>query len=75
MGSPALLGGPRSAKHVPHYLSNTGEPLDVDVDALMGNLPDVNRNAETQLAENVPNWEARALAEYERTGKPGKLVR
>ncbi|MFC8781936.1 hypothetical protein [Streptomyces nigra] len=74
MGSPAVLGGPQSAKHMLHYLSNTGEPLDIDVDALMGDLPDMNRNVETQLAENVPNWEAQALAEYERTGKPVKMV-
>ncbi|MGW7053597.1 hypothetical protein [Streptomyces sp. NPDC054887] len=74
MGSPAVLGGPQSAKHMLHYLSNTGEPLDIDVDALMGDLPDMNRNVEAQLAENAPNWEAQALAEYERTGKPVKYV-
>lgn len=74
MGSPAVLGGPQSAKHMLHYLSNTGEPLDIDVDALMGDLPDMNRNVEAQMAENAPNWEAQALAEYERTGKPVKYV-
>ncbi|MDG4856959.1 hypothetical protein P8605_02080 [Streptomyces sp. T-3] len=74
MGSPAVLGGPVSAKHMLHYLSNTGEPLDIDVDAMMDDLPDMNRNVETQMAENAPNWEAQALAEYERTGKPVKLV-
>ncbi|MDG4856963.1 hypothetical protein P8605_02105 [Streptomyces sp. T-3] len=74
MGSPAVLGGPQSAKHMLHYLSNTGEPLDIDVDAMMGDLPDMNRNVDAQLAQNAPNWEAQALAEYERTGKPVKLV-
>ncbi|MFM9368440.1 hypothetical protein [Streptomyces sp. Da 82-17] len=74
MGSPGVLGGPISAKHMLHYLSNTGEPLDIDVDSMMDDLPDMNRNVEAQLKENTPAWEAQALAEYERTGKPVKMV-
>lgn len=29
----------------------------------------MNRNVEAQLAENAPNWEAQALAEYDMGGQ------
>ncbi|GAA1349703.1 hypothetical protein [Streptomyces beijiangensis] len=74
MGSPAVLGGPQSAKNMLHYLSNTGEPLDIDVDTMLDDLPDVQKTVDAQVGANADGWKAQALAEYERTGKPVKLV-
>ncbi|MDI3407830.1 hypothetical protein [Streptomyces cavernicola] len=72
--SPAVLGGPIASKHMMHFLGNSGDPMDIDVDAMLNDLPDMQRNSERQLAENADSWKAQALAEFERTGKPVSMV-
>ncbi|MFF4955460.1 hypothetical protein [Streptomyces chattanoogensis] len=72
--SPAEFGGTMAARNMLHYLTNTGEPLDLDVDDMLDDMPDMQADADRNIAANADAWKAQALAEYQRTGKPVKMV-
>ncbi|WP_414504412.1 hypothetical protein [Streptomyces sp. NEAU-L66] len=74
MWSPVEFGGTVAARNMLHYLSNTGEPLNLEVDDMLDDMPDMQADADRNVAANADAWKAQALAEYERTGKPVKMV-
>ncbi|MFF9782112.1 hypothetical protein [Streptomyces nigrescens] len=74
MWSPVEFGGTVAARNMLHYLSNTGEPLNLEVDDMLDDMPDMQADADRNMAANADAWKAQALAEYERTGKPVKMV-
>ncbi|NJM62212.1 MAG: hypothetical protein HC849_21640 [Oscillatoriales cyanobacterium RU_3_3] len=43
-------GSPNAARHMRHYLNNTGETLKVNVDYMLRDLPDFKKLFETQIA-------------------------
>ncbi|GHF54062.1 hypothetical protein GCM10018790_34920 [Kitasatospora xanthocidica] len=63
-----------ASANMAHFLSGTGEPLDLNVEDMLRDIPDFQGSVSTTLDGNIPGWEAEALAEYRRTGKPVALV-
>ncbi|WP_052707163.1 WXG100 family type VII secretion target [Streptomyces rubellomurinus] len=73
-GMPFAAGGTHASENMAHYLSGTGEPLKLNVEDMLKEIPDFQESVATTLDGNIPGWEAEALAEYRRTGKPVALV-
>ncbi|MET8542138.1 hypothetical protein ABZW03_15990 [Kitasatospora sp. NPDC004799] len=73
-GMPFAAGDTNASANMAHFLSGTGEPLGLDVEDMLKDIPDFQESVNTTLNGNVPGWEAEALAEYRRTGKPVALV-
>ncbi|MFF2143740.1 hypothetical protein [Kitasatospora sp. NPDC058190] len=73
-GMPFAAGGTHASANMAHYLSGTGEPLDLNVEDMLKDIPDFQESVNTTLNGNMAGWEAEALAEYRRTGKPVALV-
>ncbi|MFJ9694813.1 hypothetical protein [Kitasatospora sp. NPDC101183] len=73
-GMPFTAGGTNASANMAHYLSGSGEPLALNVEDMLKEIPDFKESVSTTLDGNLPGWEAEALAEYRRTGKPVALV-
>ncbi|MFE3877410.1 hypothetical protein ACFXPX_23835 [Kitasatospora sp. NPDC059146] len=73
-GLPFATGGTNASANMAHYLSGTGEPLNLNVEDMLKDIPDFQNSVATTLDGNLPGWQAEALAEYRRTGKPVALV-
>ncbi|MBD0689749.1 hypothetical protein [Streptomyces sp. CBMA123] len=73
-GMPFATGGTNASANMAHYLSGTGEPLNLNVEDMLKDIPDFQQSVSTTLDGNLPGWQAEALAEYRRTGKPVALV-
>ncbi|HJD84553.1 hypothetical protein [Kitasatospora aureofaciens] len=71
---PFAAGGTHASANMAHYLSGTGEPLNLNVEDMLKDIPDFQQSVNTTLDGNLSGWEAEALAEYRRTGKPVSLV-
>ncbi|MGW3043836.1 hypothetical protein ACWC9T_28175 [Kitasatospora sp. NPDC001159] len=71
---PFAAGGTHASANMAHYLSGTGEPLNLNVEDMLKDIPDFQESVSTTLDGNLPGWQAEALAEYRRTGKPVALV-
>lgn len=60
MSSAALLARLRgydiTASHMQHYLDNSGQPLSVDVDRMMGDMPDFRTAVQQQFRQDI--WAA-----------------
>ena len=67
------VGLTNAARHMRHYLSNSGETLEVDPGRIMRDAPGFRREVERRLAEQDPEWRRRALEEFAKNG--GKPVR
>ncbi|MEU6233241.1 hypothetical protein [Kitasatospora sp. NPDC047058] len=74
IGLPFQSGDVNASATMAHYLSGTGEPLGLDVEDMLKDIPDFQDSVNTTLDGNLPGWQAEALAEYRRTGKPVTLV-
>ncbi|MFF1867841.1 hypothetical protein [Streptomyces sp. CB03911] len=75
VGMPFRAGDVNASANMAHYLSGTGEPLDLDVEDMLKDIPDFQESVNTTLDGNLAGWQAQALAEYHRTGKPVALVK
>ncbi|MFJ7248151.1 hypothetical protein ACIQWA_26455 [Kitasatospora sp. NPDC098652] len=73
-GMPFATGGTNASANMAHYLSGTGEPLNLNVEDMLKEIPGFQASVNTTLDGNLGGWEAEALAEYRRTGKPVALV-
>ncbi|MEV7770676.1 hypothetical protein [Kitasatospora sp. NPDC086791] len=71
---PFAAGGTHASANMAHYLSGTGEPLELNVEDMLKDIPDFQESVSTTLDGNLNGWQAEALAEYRRTGKPVSLV-
>ncbi|MFD0263786.1 hypothetical protein ACFVH7_36585 [Kitasatospora indigofera] len=75
VGMPFKAGDVNASANMAHYLSGSGEPLGLDVEDMLKDIPDFQESVNTTLDGNLPGWQAQALAEYNRTGKPVALVK
>ncbi|GAA2089406.1 hypothetical protein GCM10009759_12270 [Kitasatospora saccharophila] len=75
VGMPFKAGDVNASAMMAHYLSGTGESVELDVEDMLRDVPDFRQSVDETLDGNLPGWEAQALAEYRRTGKPVALVK
>ncbi|MFF2661368.1 hypothetical protein ACFVUH_28885 [Kitasatospora sp. NPDC058032] len=68
VGGGNLVGYTDAARHMQHFLSATGEPLDVDVDRMLRDDPKFRGLVDGQIAANQAEWRQLALAAFERSG-------
>lgn len=61
-----------AAKHMRHYLDNSGEDLDLPVDRMLSSEDKYRQHIEGEINREMPNWHKQALAEFEKSG--GKPV-
>jgi len=61
-------GRTNAARHMRHYLNNTGEPLDVDPGRMMRDLPRFRKAVEYDLSRHDAEWRRQALEYFERSG-------
>lgn len=63
------VGLPNAGRGLDHYLDNSGEPLEIDVDRMMRDAPDYRKSIETELlAKNEADWRRQALDAYASSG-------
>lgn len=62
LGARILRGYDITASHMEHFLGNSGEPLRVDVDRMLGDMPEFQQFAEQQYRQEVLGEVSRQIA-------------
>ncbi|CAL9540864.1 hypothetical protein SUDANB120_04243 [Streptomyces sp. enrichment culture] len=57
-----------AARHMKHYLGNSGAPMELPVDEMLSDEKDFQRHVERSHLNREAEWREQALAEYERNG-------
>lgn len=57
-----------AARHMAHYLGNSGTNMDLPVDKMMSDVPRFNAHIEDGIREHQAAWRDDALAEFRRNG-------
>lgn len=68
VGGGSIAGYTDAARHMQHYLTATGEPLNVDVDRMLGDDPTLRGLVAEQIIKHQDEWRQTALDAYERSG-------
>ncbi|WP_224282851.1 hypothetical protein [Streptomyces sp. LS1784] len=63
-----LVQNEDAARHMLHYLDNTGEPLTVDVDRMLRDDPAFRVHVDGLLADREAEWRQTALDAYQKAG-------
>lgn len=61
-------GWTNAARHLNHYLDNSGDPLKVDVNRMLREVPSFAQEMDTRLSAHSRQWREQALAEFARSG-------
>ncbi|GAA2813711.1 hypothetical protein [Saccharopolyspora taberi] len=67
-GAADAMGYTNAARHMEHYLTNTGEPLQVDPGLMLRDSAGFRENLQEELAGNDEEWRKRAVEEFNRNG-------
>lgn len=57
-----------ASRHLNHYLDNSGDPLDIDVDRMMRDVPEYASAVDGIVSTKTDVWKAQALEEFRRSG-------
>ncbi|WP_228390018.1 hypothetical protein [Streptomyces smaragdinus] len=57
-----------AARHMVHYLENSGDPLDLPVDKMMHDDPGFRTHIDQALSQESSRWREEALKEYRKSG-------
>ncbi|MEU3077389.1 hypothetical protein [Streptomyces laurentii] len=61
-----------ASRHMSHYLGNSGKPMDLPVDKMMGDVPEFKQYVDETVRLNQDAWRQQALDEFQKNG--GKPV-
>ncbi|WP_405194322.1 hypothetical protein [Streptomyces anulatus] len=61
-------GNNDAARHMAHYLGNSGTDMDLPVDKMMSDVPGFDAHIEDGIREHQAAWRDDALAEFRRNG-------
>ncbi|MFE7563224.1 hypothetical protein [Kitasatospora sp. NPDC057500] len=68
VGIGSLAGFTDAARHMQHFLTATGEPLNVDVDRMLRDDPKLRNLVDKQITDNQAQWRQMALDAYAQSG-------
>ncbi|MEV3928009.1 hypothetical protein [Streptomyces sp. NPDC049944] len=57
-----------AARHMAHYLGNSGTDMELPVDKMMSDVPDFRTHIEERIEHHQDEWREQALAEFRRNG-------
>ncbi|WP_424861827.1 hypothetical protein [Streptomyces sp. MMS24-I29] len=57
-----------AARHMAHYLGNSGADMDLPVDKMMSDVPDFRDHIERSIREHQDEWREQALEEFRKNG-------
>ncbi|MEU9160671.1 hypothetical protein AB0D29_10445 [Streptomyces sp. NPDC048424] len=57
-----------AARHMSHYLGNSGSPMNLPVDTMMGDVPEFQTYVDNIVRENQNAWRTQALEEFRKNG-------
>ncbi len=68
VGGGTFAGLTDAARHMEHFLAGSGEPLNVDVDRLLGDDPKLRSLVDGQISANRAMWRQMALDAFAQSG-------
>ncbi|MFF4093330.1 hypothetical protein ACFYYY_05605 [Streptomyces sp. NPDC001834] len=61
-------GDSDAARHMAHYLGNSGTNMDLPVDKMMSDVPDFRDHIESSIRDHQDAWREQALEEFRKNG-------
>ncbi|MFJ9678331.1 hypothetical protein ACIRP2_09780 [Streptomyces sp. NPDC101194] len=61
-------GDSDAARHMAHYLGNSGTDMELPVDKMMSDVPDFRDHIEDSIREHQDDWREQALEEFRKNG-------